>query len=163
MNHEESKLQQQCVAWFRAQYQHYAMLLTHPANEGNGNRVTGAIHKAEGTVAGVPDLILFMPSREYFHEDGILMLRLVHALGIEMKTAKGRQSNQQKDFQKMFEAAGYMYRVVRSLDEFRYLITAYIDDVDPVVRRNIIEADVAITNAAEAKEREKFYKVIGKK
>lgn len=48
MNHEESKLQQQCVSWFRAQYPQYAMLLTHMPNEGNGNRVTGAIRKAEG-------------------------------------------------------------------------------------------------------------------
>ena len=62
MNHEESKLQKACVAWFRAQYPQYAMLLTHVANEGNGNRVSAAIHKGEGTVAGVPDLLLFMPA-----------------------------------------------------------------------------------------------------
>lgn len=66
MNHQESKLQQQCVAWFRAQYPQYAMLLIHPINEGSGHSQTDrrrqGIHKAEGAVAGVPDLILFMPS-----------------------------------------------------------------------------------------------------
>lgn len=163
MNHEESKLQQQCVAWFRAQYPHYAMLLTHPANEGNGNRVSGAIHKAEGTVAGVPDLILFMPGRQRYMNGGIRMSKPAPALGIEMKTAKGRQSQQQKDFQKMFEAAGYMYRIVRSLEDFRDLIMIYLEDVDPEVERNIYRTDYMITKAAEAKEREKFYKVIGKK
>ena len=163
MNHAESKLQQACVAWFRAQYPHYAMLLTHPANEGNGNRVSGAIHKAEGTVAGVPDLLLFMPGRCWFNKDGILMSRPASALGIEMKTAKGSQSQQQKDFQKMFEAAGYMYMIVRSLEEFIDVIKGYISEVDPAVRRNVIKSYTSITKAAEAKEREHFYKVIGKK
>ena len=63
MNHEESKLQQACVSWFRAQYPQYAMLLVHPINEGSGHtsidRRRQGIHKAEGAVAGVPDLILF--------------------------------------------------------------------------------------------------------
>lgn len=164
MNHEESKLQQQCVAWFRAQYPHYAMLLTHPANEGNGNRVSGAIHKAEGTVAGVPDLILFMHGRQYYSDaHGIMISKPASALGIELKTDKGRQSQQQKDFQKMFEAAGYLYIVVRSLEGFMDVINAYINEVDPVVRDTITNTAIRIKAAAEAKEREHFYKVIGKK
>ena len=66
--YEESRLQQQCVSWFRAQYPEYAMLLTHPINEGNrGTRTQGAIHKAEGTVAGVPDLLFFIIPRPSTH------------------------------------------------------------------------------------------------
>lgn len=164
MNHEESKLQQTCVAWFRAQYPHYAMLLTHPANEGNGNRVSGAIHKAEGTVAGVPDLLLFMPA-EYRKEVGFGMTLLsdYHALGIEFKTLKGRQSLHQKDFQQMFEAAGYKYVIVRSFDEFKNVIEDYIDHVKYNIHEAISLTHRMITAAADEKEREKFYKVIGKK
>lgn len=139
------------------------MLLTHPANEGNGNRVSGAIHKAEGTVAGVPDLILFMHGKQYIKGEYGITSKPASALGIEMKTAKGRQSQQQKDFQKVFEAAGYMYVVVRSLYEFVNVVEAYINEVNPVVRGTITDASIQIKKAAEAKEREKFYKVIGKK
>ena len=93
MNHEESKLQRQCVAWFRAQYPQYAMLLTHPINEGSGHTTTDrrrqGIHKAEGAVAGVPDLILFMPA-EYRYGSGIgpqddAQTIVSHSLGMEFK------------------------------------------------------------------------------
>lgn len=155
MNHEESKLQQQCVAWFRAQYPQYAMLLTHPANEGNGNRVSGAIHKAEGTVAGVPDLLLFMPTA--------IRLTYYNGLGIELKTKTGRQSQEQKDFQKMFEAAGYCYKIVRSLEEFITLMNVWIGEADRSIKRSVIKAHAEIIKAREEKEKEKFYKIIGKK
>lgn len=90
MNHEEQKLQMQCVSWFRAQYPQYAMLLTHPINEGGRNtgRI-GGIHKEEGTQAGVPDLLFFMPSDEYMKpalDKGIDWIITYHALGIELKT-----------------------------------------------------------------------------
>ena len=164
MNHEEQKLQMQCVSWFRAQYPQYAMLLTHPINEGGRNTGrTGGIHKAEGTVAGVPDLLLFMHGRKNYRQNGILISKPASALGIEMKTAKGKQKQSQKDFQQIFEAAGYMYAVVRSFEEFRSLINGYIDEVDPKVRRTIAAAHVEIVKAAEEREKEKFYKVIGKK
>ena len=157
MNHEESKLQQQCVAWFRAQYPHYAMLLTHPINEGSRNtRVSGAIHKAEGTVAGVPDLLLFLPTR-------ITEISIYYGLGVEIKTSKGSQSQKQKEFQKMFEAAGYMYVVVRNLEGFQKTINSYIYRTPKDILIYVSEAHCKIKKAAEAKEREHFYKVIGKK
>lgn len=169
MNHEESRLQQQCVAWFRAQYPQYAMLLTHPINEGSGHTATDrrrqGIHKAEGAVAGVPDLILFMRS-EYRREmpaAKMILMGVFHGLGIEFKTPKGRQSQEQKDFQKMFEAAGYRYVIIRSFDEFVEEIDRYIRNVDVWLRDAIAEVHREITKAAEQREREKFYKVIGKK
>lgn len=177
MNHEESKLQQQCVAWFRAQYPQYAMLLVHPINEGSGHTTTDrrrqGIHKAEGAVAGVPDLILFMPAIY----EGLYPVRDIagnfvgpirkivtfHGLGVEMKTKTGKQSQSQKDYQMMFETAGYKYIVVRSLDEFRNRVSEYVGNTDGCRRREIASAHVEITKAAEQREREKFYKIIGKK
>ena len=162
MNHEESRLQQQCVAWFRAQYPQYAMLLTHTANEGNGNRVSGAIHKAEGTVAGVPDLILFMPSDYKTRLFEVDFVKTYTGLGIEMKTKTGKQT-QQKDFQKMFEASFHKYVVVRSLDEFIEVIHEYIGYTADWLRDSIDNAHREIVKAAEQREKEKFYKVIGKR
>lgn len=162
MTHEESRLQQQCVAWFRAQYPHYAMLLTHPANEGNGNRISGAIHKAEGTVAGVPDLLLFLPS--YIPSEGSNghVFTAVHGLGIEMKTDKGIQSSSQKDYQRLFQAAGYYYQIVRSLEDFKNLIETYMSLVHPARKYEVREAHIAIEEEKKNKERDKFLKTIKK-
>ena len=160
MNHEESKLQKQCVAWFRAQYPQYAMLLTHPINEGGRNtRVSGAIHKGEGTVAGVPDLLLFMPAA---FTTGYLQGVACHGLGIELKTAKGKQSQQQKDFQKIFESALYQYVVVRSFEEFKKCVRDYISRTTPYTRAQIASAHVVIEKERLEREREKLRKIVKK-
>ena len=178
MNHEESNLQRQCVAWFRAQYPQYAMLLTHPINEGSGHTTTDrrrqGIHKAEGAVAGVPDLILFMPygkagDREldkilldvqgYYYAPDVL----INGLGIEFKTLKGRQSQEQKEFEKIFEAACYAYVVVREFVQFKSLIEGWIAGCPYLILDRIKTAHAEIVKAAEQREKEKFYKVIGKK
>jgi len=158
-------LQKQCVTWFRAQYPQYAMLLTHPINEGGKNtRITGAIHKGEGTVAGVPDLLLFIGSEYKFPTSGNLeMVVVFNGLGIEMKTKSGKQTQEQKDFQKMFESASFKYVIVRSLDEFIAVINEYISNSDPFRRRAIAAAHVEIEEARRQKELEHFKKVIGKK
>ena len=171
MKHEESNLQIRCVSWFRGEYPELAMLLTHPINEGSGHTTTDrrrqGIHKAEGAVAGVPDLILFLPA-EYRYESGFgatytATVAVIHSLGIEFKTPKGKQSQQQKDFQKMFEAAENKYRIVRSFDQFEDEITEYLNHVKYPVRNDVASAYKHITKLAEQREREKFYRVIGKK
>lgn len=155
MNHEESKLQQQCVAWFRAQHRQYASLLTHPINEGGANtRVSGAIHKGEGTVPGVPDLLLFLPS-EYD--------RVYFGLGLELKTATGKQSQSQKDFQMMFQSAGYCYIVIRSLDEFRMHVNGWIDHVPEYIRDAVASAGRRLADDALQREREKLQRIINRK
>ena len=160
MKHEESVLQRQCVAWFRAQYPQYAMQLTHIPNEGNGNRVSGAIRKAEGVVRGVPDLMLLMPS---FYKDGKRSGCVCHGLGIEMKTTRGKQSQEQKDFQVMLNAAWYEYKLVRSLDEFRDVVNDYVDRMSYCWRTAIAAAHVEIEEARRERELAKFNKMIGKK
>ena len=153
-------MQRQCVAWFRAQYPQYAMLLTHIPNEGNGNRVSGAIRKAEGVVRGVPDLMLLMPS---VYKDGRGRGCACHGLGIEMKTIRGKQSQEQKDYQAMLEAALYEYRLVRSLDEFRDVVNDYIGRMTQYSRTTIAAAHVEIEEARRERELAKFNKMIGKK
>ena len=115
MKHEESKLQQACVKWFRLQYRQYERLLFAVPNGGQRNVIVAAKLKAEGVVAGVSDLLLFVPNRDY------------HALCIEMKSAKGRQTENQKAWQKEVEKQGYKYVVCRSLDEFINIINDYLN------------------------------------
>lgn len=155
MNHQESKLQQQCVAWFRAQHRQYASLLTHPINEGGANtRVSGAIHKGEGTVPGVPDLLLFLPA-EYD--------RLYCGLGLELKTPCGRQSQPQKDFQLMFQAAGYCYIVIRSLDEFRLHVNGWLDHVPEYIRQAVASTNKQLADDDLQRQRDKLQRIINKK
>lgn len=167
MNHEEQKLQMQCVAWFRAQYPQYAMLLTHPINEGGRNTgKTGGIHKAEGTQAGVPDLLLFMPVYNAplgFDEEQRKEQGMTHGLGIEFKTAKGKQSQAQKDFERIFRSAGYGYAVIRNFEDFRTLLSSWIGWAGKELRTKIASAHVEIEQAARQREKEKFLKVIGRK
>lgn len=164
-NFEESRLQQQCVAWFRAQYPQYAMLLTHPINEGSRDtRVSGAIHKAEGTVAGVADLLFFLPSVFLVMlEDGKQVMKMYHGLCLELKTEKGKQSQEQKDFQKMIEAAGYKYAIIRSFEDFKEWISDWVRNTPVYTKVQVCDAHAAIQKASEERERKKFLKVIGKK
>ena len=113
MKNIESQIQQQCVKWFRMQYP--KLLLCSFPMGGFRNKVTGAILKAEGAVAGSPDLFLFYPNCEY------------HGLAIEMKTSKGVQSETQKGWQSVAEHYGYKYVICRSLEEFINEINEYIE------------------------------------
>ncbi len=110
----ESRIQQGCVRWFRLQYTEYAGLLYAIPNGGFRNKITGAILKAEGALAGVADLFLSVPNRFY------------HGLYIEMKKPKGRQQESQKLFQQAVEAQGYKYALCYSLDEFIAIINEYL-------------------------------------
>ena len=139
MRHDESNLQIACVRWFRLQYPSIAPLLFSVPNGGRRDAVTGAILKAEGAVAGVSDLLLLLPNGQH------------HGLCIEMKTAKGRQSTAQKEWQKAVEDAGYRYVVVRSLGDFidevdlQILSSPYHELFDKRLGANSIRADFYIS------------------
>lgn len=110
----EHRLQCACVQWFRTQYPKMGMLLFSIPNGGRRDKVTGARLKEEGVVAGVADLQLAYQSQGY------------GAMFIEMKTKAGRQSANQKEWQKAVEKAGYKYVVCRSLEEFIKAINDYL-------------------------------------
>lgn len=114
MQDAEHRLQCACVRWFRYQYPHHASLLFAVPNGGRRDAVTGARLKAEGVVAGVADLLLFVPAKQH------------HALCIEMKTPKGRQSPSQKEWQRLVEQLGYQYAVIRDFPAFEQLIKDYL-------------------------------------
>lgn len=112
--HEEDDLQMRCVAWFRLQFPQLSRLLHHSPNGGRRDAREGARFKRMGVQAGFPDLVLLVASRGF------------HALFIELKTPTGRQQDTQKEYQRLVEAQGYRYVVVRSLDDFMTTIRDYI-------------------------------------
>lgn len=114
MKHEESKLQTACVRWFRYQYPEASRLLIHVPNGGWRHIKEAQRLKAEGVVAGVADLILFVPRKN------------AHGLHIEMKTPKGKQSKSQKEWEQAVNEQGYAYIIVRSFDEFKHAVMNYL-------------------------------------
>ena len=61
------------------------------------------------SVSGLPDIVAI--------KDGIY-------IGLEVKTATGRQSEEQREIQNRITAAGGLYLVVRSLDDVRKIFEA---------------------------------------
>lgn len=110
----EHELQKACVQWFDAQFPKFRFDLFAVPNGGHRNKATAGKLKAEGVRAGVADLIL---EREGFFGP------LVY---IEMKTKVGRQSPNQKDFQKHVESKGRAYKIARSLEDFEEIVLKHL-------------------------------------
>ena len=117
MRQEEHRIQCAIVRWFYYAYPAYrgGCLFAVP-NGGHRNIQTARNLKAEGVTSGVSDLLLLVPKREY------------HGLCVEVKTPVGRQSDNQKNWQRIIEAQGYRYEIVRSLDEFAELVRWYLNE-----------------------------------
>lgn len=121
---DENYLQNQCYIWFTNTYglkHHNPRLLFYSvANElagatGVPRNVISRIYskfKLTGFKKGVADVHLCFPGG-----------KLVY---IEFKTATGRQSAEQKEFQQQVEALGFKYYIVRSLEEFKEIVCSHI-------------------------------------
>ena len=120
--HEESRIQKACVSWFRMQYRYKRRVLFAIPNGAklSGNQtqraITGKRMKEEGLVPGVADLFLSIASGEY------------HGLYLEAKTATGRQSDSQKEFEQDVISEGYGYALFRSLPEFQAIVRTYLNE-----------------------------------
>lgn len=111
----ESAIQIAIVRYLRLQYP--GAIIHHSRNEGNrgGSKGVrdGARGKQMGLMAGFPDLLVGLCDIEGWP---------LPPIGIEVKTAKGRQSDAQKDAQRMFESLGWIYRFCRSVDDVAALM-----------------------------------------
>lgn len=118
-NYSEDRLQIDCKYWFDCQYPQYRLLLHHSPNEGllMKHDRDGAKRKAMGMRAGFPDFIFLRPNKFYPY------------LAIELKSAKGRQTEHQKEYQEAVERQGGKYVVVRSLEEFMAVVNEYLASV----------------------------------
>jgi len=129
--HIESDTQKSFIRWFDHQYPRLRILLFASSNGRHGGGKTVRIKgkdipysaiksKKEGQRKGVADLFLSVPKITWAEKDRR------HGLYIETKTEDGRQSKEQKEFQKAVEAQGYQYTICRSIDEFMKTINDYL-------------------------------------
>lgn len=106
MKTNEHQLQVACVNYFRIKYPNYLIFAI--PNAGKRSIRAGVYYKAEGLVAGVPDLFVPEPCG-YFS-----------GLFIEMKTESksSRPTPAQENMMQKLRARGYSVHVCRNLDEF---------------------------------------------
>ena len=107
MKQHESKLQQACVKWFRLQYPNEVIFAV--PNGGSRNAFEAVRLKAEGTLAGVSDLIVLKSNKVVF---------------IEMKYGKGKQTESQLLFEAKVKSKGFEYYLVNSFELFREIVVS---------------------------------------
>lgn len=113
-------MQQSCIKWFEYQYPKLSKLLIAIPNGLHlaGTPVQRAIKvkraKAEGLKVGTPDLFLAVQSTVY------------PGLWIEMKTDKGKLSDNQNTMINELVAQGYRVEICRSFEEFKKIIDTYL-------------------------------------
>lgn len=110
---KESILQTACVKWFRLQYPD--LIIYAVPNGGSRNVREAQRLKAEGVLAGVADLVVLLPQGK--------------SLYIEMKVKGNKQTDNQKEFQKIAENLGHTYAVCYSFDEFKDIIEKEIKKI----------------------------------
>ena len=113
-NFSESDIQQLCITWARYQYPNelffsvpngVALYGTPEQKAKQMNRL-----KKEGLLKGASDLIFFHKTK--------------NPLFVEMKSAKGKQSEEQKDFEIKADLVGN-YIIIDCLVDFQVLINNY--------------------------------------
>ena len=98
MKHPEHDIQTDIIQYLRLN----RIFVFSVPNGGLRNLKTAAFLKKEGATAGVSDLIVLLRGEAIF---------------VEVKTAKGRQTPEQKKFQEAVELLGFRYLLWRSLDD----------------------------------------------
>jgi hypothetical protein len=100
MNKSESRIQQECVQWFRNRciVEGLPYLLLSIPNDNQ------KFLKGTGLLKGASDLIMVVEKNVFW---------------IEMKTPTGRQSPEQKAFELSVNQLGFDYLLFRSLEEFQ--------------------------------------------
>ena len=112
MRHPESELQKQCVTWFR--YCFPGRIIFHVPNGGKRNKLEAIRLKQEGVLAGIPDLCIPEPSKDY------------HGAFIELKAGKNSLTDTQREQILKLKDRGYFVEVCRSLDEFIQITGQYL-------------------------------------
>ena len=113
MKNEEHRIQCGIVHWARLQKLPVCILHAIP-NGGQRHIVVACKLKAEGQLAGIPDLFLPLAAQGF------------HGLYIEVKKPKGVLSQSQKTIFPMLEKQGYAIRIVRSVREGIDTIKRYV-------------------------------------
>ena len=99
----EVKIHAEIYTYFHNTLPHLRGCLCYNLNN-SANAIQGNLNKQLGLQKGRSDLTLYYFGRVYF---------------IELKDDTGKQSPEQKEWQKLMESHGFIYIVIRSLEEFK--------------------------------------------
>jgi len=102
----ENKIQQEIVQWFRKTYYGKGIIFSVP-NERSGGYMAMRDLLQTGLLSGVSDLVIVLPNKVMF---------------VELKNAKGKQSDKQKRFEEAVKKLNHEYHLVRSLEEFKSIL-----------------------------------------
>lgn len=83
-------------------------------NGGSRHKIEAANMKRQGVKSGVADVILQIPKKGYA------------SLCLEFKTSTGKQSAEQKEYQRQVELAGSKYVIVRSVEQAIRVMQQYL-------------------------------------
>lgn len=114
----EASLQEFCVREFALRFPEIEQCFFAVPNGGSRNSLEAINLKRQGVKAGVSDIVCLVPNKEF------------HGLCIEMKFGKNKQSERQKDFQKLVTRLGYKYVLCYSITDFDRIIEEYFATVD---------------------------------
>jgi hypothetical protein len=115
MKHLEDDLQAACITWFDYQYPKLKNLLFHVPNGGHRNIREAYRLKKQGVRPGVSDLILLIPKGNF------------HGMCIEIKSEKGKLSDNQKEWLESVQNNGYLTIVCFNFNSFKCYIDAYLN------------------------------------
>lgn len=119
----ESRIQSESFKWFWNEYPQYRGLVFAVTNQNErsgdlgkkAQLISGAMRKNLGLVAGVSDLVGIIPRGKY------------HGIMLECKTENGTQKPPQIWWQGVVESQGYLYKIFRSVEEFKEIINWYLN------------------------------------
>ena len=112
--YEESRIQIECVRWWKYAFPLYKSCLFAIPNEGKRTPQAGKRDKDLGVLSGVSDLFLMLARKGYY------------GLFLECKAPKGSLSENQKDFGLRAVNNNYSYHVFRSFDQFKLIVENYM-------------------------------------
>ena len=112
MSKSENQIQQECIVYFRNKYCRKGLdprycIFSVPNEAGYKNKQ----FVSTGLLPGVSDVIVVLPGKVLF---------------LEFKTATGRQSEKQKDFEEIVTNLGHDYFIVRNFEGFICVIEKFI-------------------------------------
>jgi hypothetical protein len=113
MEKSESRIQQECVEWFRNKcvVERLPYIVFSVPNESNEGKIRGSIKNRMGRKKGAADLVIDTGNEVFY---------------IEMKDHKGTQEPDQKKFEVAVKKIGRTYVLFRSLEEFQEWTSSYV-------------------------------------
>lgn len=100
-----------CIYWFKLQYPN--KLIASVPNGGSRNIIEAARMKREGTLSGLPDIVILEPCGMF------------NACFIELKAPKGKHSANQIEVMGKLLARGYSVNTCYSFDDFKKVVEKY--------------------------------------